>query len=518
MAYISNSTQKPVKWGLTIPQNPKLPTPTFNTAQTTPATRGGTVNVAGAVTSATGGQSGPQSTLNTTTASTPQTAQTSTPPTTYANAPQPDLNGLITGLKGLSTGLQDYRTKGLLTPPTTAPTPTTPLSGFVGGLQDKSDPSRDQQAYLKQLARASERGNLIGEQAQQIANKYGSEINRVGQLGGGAVAGAKSTGTDVVGRGNAAIASESASNRINALSAALASELQGTQQQLTGAEQGITGLTNALQGANTQQQLGISALGTGGQLAMPSPAQYGQTVFDPTTGSYTSGGNMDPQVQAQNLAQQVISGAMTYDQALASLGYAGQAGTNFLNNAITGVGGNPLQLQAQGAGQQANVATQTTAGTDIARQGLGDATQQYVQLTNFAQAASQQASDLLNIMNTAEINGQPLIRANMAINRIAEEVSDPNIRAFQTSLQEARNLYARLLSTGGSTPTANDERALVALDGNSTPEATAAAIEQLESSVGNILRAQAGAMQQYQQNLGSGNGSYSGGSGSIWDW
>ena len=64
------------------------------------------------------------------------------------------------------------------------------------------------------------KGEQIGNRAAEISDMYGSEIARVGRLGAGAVAGAQSTGTDVVGRGNAAIASQSASNRISALGAA----------------------------------------------------------------------------------------------------------------------------------------------------------------------------------------------------------------------------------------------------------------------------------------------------------
>jgi hypothetical protein len=48
------------------------------------------------------------------------------------------------------------------------------------------------------------------------------------------------------------------------------------------------------------------------------------------------------------------------------------------------------------------------------------------------------------------------------------------------------------------------EGALIALDGNSTPQATAAAIQQLENSVRNILTAQQNAVQTYQSNLGGG--------------
>lgn len=409
--------------------------------------------------------------------------------------------------------------KGLLptpTPITTTkqPEPTTGFGGFVTGLQGASRPNKTQTGLVQYVMDASREGKRIGEEAARISAMYGNEIARVGQLGAGAVAGAKTTGTDVVGRGNAAIASESASNRIASLSAAQAAALQGTQQQLTGAEQGITGLTNALTGANVQQQLGISALGTGANITAPSPAQYGQTVFNPYTGQYT-GGNLDPQTQAQTLAQRVMSGQMTYDQALASLSYAGNAGTNFLNNAIATSGGNPLQLQAQGAGQQANISTQTTAGTDIARQGLAQATQDYVQLNSAAQFANQQSSAVSDILAQTGLNSVSSTDYNKALNTIKGKFSDVNFQALNTALREAQIAYTNVLSSAGLTPTGSETQALATLSLDSSAEAINASIQQLENAVARRLQAQYGAVQQYNQNLGSGNtlGGSSGGGG-----
>jgi hypothetical protein len=387
---------------------------------------------------------------------------------------------------------------------------------------DASKPSKAQRDYLRKLEKQSQAGKEAANRAADISDMYGGEIARVGRLGAGAVAGAKTTGTDVVGRGNAAIASESASNRIAALGAAQAAALQGTGQQLTAAEQGITGLTSALQGANTQQQLAQQALAQGGQLAMPSPAQYGQTVFDPTTGGF-SGGNLDPQQQAGNLAQQVMSGQMTYDQALASLGYAGQAGTNFLNNAITGAGGNPLQLQAQNAAQQANIATQGTAGTEIARQGLQQMTQQYVDTTTAAEFAHQQANAVSNILEQTGLNNISSTDYNKALNQLKGRFSDVNFAALNTALTEAQVAYTNLLSTGGGTPSGREAQAIGTLNINQSAAAINASIQELENAVSRRLQAQYGALQQYNQNLGTGGtvgGSQpsAGGSGSIWDW
>lgn len=512
-------------WGIPQANNYQFPMPSFNTANSTPASAqppapitrsGGTPYKP-----STPVDNSPQYKGTTGVASNPTTSTTTLPYGQNSGDGQPDYSGILSGLMKLRDGLQSYQTnqssntnKGLLE----APKPSA-FSQFTSGLQKASKPSKEQQKYLLRLEQQATKGEEAAREARRISDLYGGEIARVGQLGAGAVAGAKSTGTDVVGRGNANIAAESASNRINALSAAQSAALQGTQQQLTANEQGINAFNNALTGANTQQGLGINALQAGGTLAMPSPAQYGQTVFDPTTGQYT-GGNLDPQTQATNLAQQVMSGAMTYDQALASLGYAGQAGTNFLNNAITGAGGNPLQLQARGAGQQANISTQTTAGTDIARQGLGSATEQYVNLNTNAQYANQQASAVSQILASTGLNNISSIDYNKALRNIQERFSDPDRIALQTALREAQIAYTNLLSTAGLTPSGSEAQALSTLNFDHSAEAINASIQQLENAVARRLQAQYGAVQQYNQNLGTGGtlGGNTQGSGGLYDW
>ena len=513
---ISNTTQG-VKWGLNLPKT-SLPYPSFNTANSTPAVLNKPVPLANTPTTVNKPNVATKQPTNTTSYGTTTPQQATQPVNQGTN---PNLNNLITGLTSLGTGLQNYadsQKKGLIAPPTSQPVGT--FGNFVTGLQEAGKPSKTQSDYLKKVEKASQQGTQVGQEARKISDMYGKEIARVGELGAGGVAGAKSTGTQPIGAGNAAIAAESASNRIAALSAAQVAALQGTGQQLTASEQGLTGMTSALQGANTQQQLAQTALTSGGQLAIPSPAAYGQTVFDPTTGTYTgAGGNLDPQVQAQQLAQQIMSGRMTYDQAISSLSYAGQAGTNFLNNAITAAGGNALQLQATGAGQQANVATQTTAGTEIARQGLATATQDYVNMNTASQYAHQQAGAVSNILASAGLNSVSSTDYNKALNNLKGRFSDVNYASLQASLIEAQAAYSSLLSLGGGTPSGREEQALSTLNINQSAAAINASIQELESAVARRLQAQYGALQQYNTNLGTG-GTLGGstGSGGLYDW
>lgn len=206
---------------------------------------------------------------------------------------------------------------------------------------------------------------------------------------------------------------------------ALSSEL-GAQSQLYSA---------GLQG--TQQQL--SGLGTAGNLTQPNPTAYGQTTFDPVTNSFGSGSsNLDPQTQATSLAQQVMSGKMTYDQALSSLGYAGGVGSNFLNNAITSAGGNPLNLQASGSAQQGIVSGQAT---QIA--GYQSALQQGQNLGN-------QLSDLITKFG---LNPNDINAVNTGIQAIAKNTSDPRYQILQNYVNDIANTYAQVLTPPGGSST-----------------------------------------------------------------
>lgn len=387
-------------------------------------------------------------------------------------------------------------------------------NGLVTDLAARSKASAEQKRIQRQLEQEALKNKQIGEEAKNISAMYGKEIATLGKLGAGAVAGDLSTGSSVVGSGNAAIASQSVSDRMQALGKAQEAALQGTGQQLTGQSQAMQGINQALGSANTQQQLGISGLSNAAGYAQPNPAAYGQTVFDPLSGQY-SGGNLDPQTQATNLAQQVTSGRMTYDQALASLGYAGSAGANFLNNAITQSGGNPLQLQAQGSAAQSNIGTQNTAQTDISRAGLEAATREYIDMNTAAQFAHQQAAAVNDILDKTGLNNLNSIDANKVLRELGRRLSDTDRTALNTAFQEAQAAYAGLLSAAGGLPTANEQRAMSTLSIDSSAAAIKTSIQELENAVARRLQTKQQARDFYQQNLGGGQAA-SGGFAETW--
>jgi len=191
-------------------------------------------------------------------------------------------------------------------------------------------------------------------------------------------------------------------------------------------------VSNALSGQG--QQIGAleSALGT---LTQTTPAPYGTPLYQPSTGQFlnSGGGNLDPQTQAINLAKQVMNGQITYDQALSSLGYAGNIGTTFLNNAITSAGGNPLQLQSQGAGQQSVL--QSIPGlqsANTAAEGIKNTITSYLAQNPNLNASQFAGSNILQRW----ING--------------EQLTDPKYKTLFNYLDEYTNTLAPILGVGGN--------------------------------------------------------------------
>jgi hypothetical protein len=244
-------------------------------------------------------------------------------------------------------------------------------------LNDASQTGKSQKQLLKKLQTVSGQNENIANEAKAVSDKYASQIARVGELGAGAVAGNLSTGTNIVGSGNAAIASQSASQRMSALSEAQQAALQGTQQQLTANDQQANALYNALSGANTQQAQTITGLSNTTNYAQPVQVAPGSTLFTPT-GEQVAGGlggyvnyqtaeqvmglisqypdagyryneNLSPQ-QNLELAQNAIKQSPNYQR-----GTFGVAGANsYIGGQQLGAAGQltqqASQIQTQGAG------------------------------------------------------------------------------------------------------------------------------------------------------------------------
>lgn len=352
-----------------------------------------------------------------------------------------------TSSKVQQTATAQYDTNGQYVGTTPAGTPTNNGSagpntfpGIIGGLTTAAqNGSGTANVASAGLLNAPNQNAAIGQKAQQIADSYGKQIADVGAKGASFEGGQLTTGTSPVAQGNAAITAQTTAAQQQALATGEAADLQGIGYQLTGQNQGQAGLTSAANIGQTGQSLEQSGLNQAGQLTQPSTSAYGQTVFDPTTGTFKSGSsNLDPQTQAGTLAQQVQSGQITYEQALASMGYAGAAGTNFLNNAITAAGGNPLQLQAQGSAQQGIIGTQQG---QIA--GYQSALQQGQNLQ----------SQLTNLINTFGLNPNDVNAVNTGLQKIAQNTSSPQYQILSNYVNDIANTYSQVLTPAGGSQT-----------------------------------------------------------------
>lgn len=338
-------------------------------------------------------------------------AITSLPPT--GTTPNDPITNIPLSSVAAASKTPDTSTPGTLAPQAGDAPPTFP--GLVGALANTSQNPNPQIAQ-------------ITKQEQDLANEYGGAL----------------------------------ANASNGAGLADAQEArQSNLRQAEGAQ--MAGLAAAGATANTAQSNVQSGLNSAAGLAAPILGQYGQNNYG--IGGNTSGGNLDPQTQAKSLAQKVMTNSMTYDQALSSLGYAGDVGTTFLNDAITAAGGNPLQLQSQGAGQQ-NVLQGIPAlqSANTAAQGIGNT------ITSFLQ-------------QHPEVNSSPLAIGNAAQQWLqGKQLTDPTYQTLFNYLNEYTNTLAPILGVGGDATNLKTEIAQGFINAN----ASGSSISQVLQSIGRL--------------------------------
>lgn len=362
--------------------------------------------------------------------------------------------------------------------------------GLVKRVAGAGTANKTQTGLLSNLQQTAEGNQAIGQQAQDIANKYAPEINRIGQLGAGAVAGNLSTGSNVVGSGNANLAAQSVSSRIQALQNAQNSELAGVEKQLTAQGQTANAYNQALTGANTQQGQQISALGTAAGYTQPVQVPYSNQYIDPTTGQAIGGqGGGSLQSAVQSIAQQVQNGTMSYDQGVQALSGYGQGGMNALQQALGG-GFSPLQSNATAAANQAATLQTGTIGGELTKQ------------------ADTVVQHMLTLKNTyKELSAQFGIPAiNQAFNYVGGKLGSGPLQSYKIALTNVRDELAKILG-GGTSTEGTRATAESLLPNNMTPAQIDAAIttatELMNSKIQEYTRApQYGNQQQSNNQMG----------------
>lgn len=183
--------------------------------------------------------------------------------------------------------------------------------------------------------------------------------------------------------------------------------------------------------ATTGQGQQLSALGTAAGLGQPSPAAFGQTVFDPLTGQYTGGGGL-PAETMQQYAQMAASGqyasipsSITSNPVLsAQLNQAAKAiNPNF----------NPITSVAQG-------------------DSASDLTRQASEIQAIANGAEANFALLVDTARKGQVNDTTV----PILNRLQQNVqrglaSAESIALFRATLESVRAQYASILGGGQAT-------------------------------------------------------------------
>lgn len=236
---------------------------------------------------------------------------------------------------------------------------------------------------------------------------------------------------------------------------ALSSELQG--------ESNLAGI------GTSQQGLQQSALSSAGGLTQPQNI-FG-TLTDPTTGL-----PVNPQQGAQiqstvtNLAQNVTSGKMSYQDALSQLGSYGPNVQNALLQTIQQ--SNPNFNVNQNIG--ASSATQNI---------VGNQSQQIATFQSALQQGQNLQSQLTDLISTFGLNPNDINAANSGLQAIARNTSSPQYKILQNYVNDIANTYAQVLTpTGGSQTDTTRSIASSMLDATASGQSILAVMQSLDQA------------------------------------
>lgn len=235
---------------------------------------------------------------------------------------------------------------------------------------------------------------------------------------------------------------------------ALAGQFQG-QSNLVNA--GLTGTGQELSGLNTSAGL-------------TKPEGNFPFVFNPATGQFSAPGvggtgsagaasgaptvTYNPTQDAQTFAQAVIQNKVPYADAVNAMGYAGSTGKTLLTNAITSLGGNLTQIEAQQGAIQSNIQTAGTAGVNAQNAAYGTNYQNYLQTGGQLQNVSGLGNLLLTTAEGGQINPFAPQFANQTLAQFRNQLSSPAQAQFNSTLAAFQGAASQLLAnSSGQIPT-----------------------------------------------------------------
>lgn len=204
------------------------------------------------------------------------------------------------------------------------------------------------------------------------------------------------------------------------------------QNAIASEAQGATNLFSpALSTASATQGQQFGAAQNAAGLAQPSPAAYGQTVFNPASGEYTDGGGLPPEVMRQ-YAQMAANGQIASIPASITGNTVLSAQLNAAAKAI-----NPNFTPITSAAQGSSAADLTGQASAIQAQANG---------------AEANFDLMLNIAKQGGVNDANVPILNTLQNNVNRGLtSSAAVANFQSLIQSVRSQYASIL--GGGTVT-----------------------------------------------------------------
>jgi hypothetical protein len=311
------------------------------------------------------------------------------------------------------------------TPP--APTPTT-FPGMLGSVASQGAQPSSLTQNAGALAQQAATG-VAGLQKDIAASKIGA-AERLADLGSSPVAGSSQMG----------------------LAGVISGKATAEQQALASEAQALSNLYSPAIGAATTgqgQQFGAAQSAAG--LAQPSTAAVGQTTFNPLTGKYEGGvGGLDESTMATYaslLAQGAGSQIPASIMGNAALSAQLQTMAKQINPSY-----NPVTTPASAAATAQNVTALGTAGTAGVAAAQSAQQQQVQQWTSSLQQARNLGSQLTDLITSFGLNPNDINVANVGLQKIASNTSDPRYQALNSYVADLANTYAQVLTPpGGST-------------------------------------------------------------------
>lgn len=377
------------------------------------------------------------------------------------------------GLIGNSTGT---------TAPSTATPPTFP--GIVGSLANTSTGgSANATNATTGLLGSPDQNAQIANQARDIGTTYGNNISKISNYGD-ALAGSYTNGAGLapVSQGLAGQAQQTTAAEVQGQQAAENAALAPLNQELAAQNQAQSGLASAGGIANTQQGQVQSGLTSAGSLAQPQLGSIGQVPFSPTEGS---------------------QGAV--------LGSTQPGGVAAAGNLLGQLQGAQAAGAAPGQAQASNIQTSGTAITGANAKGLADSIQQETELNTAATNASALANQVSDALKNSGLDMTNSTDANTALNNLQSRLGNAAYTQLNIAVNDARNAYAAILQSTGSTPTDAGDKANQNISANMSPKQILGAIDQLTQGV-NARQTSAHQQTQNYKNQLNGSGSSGGGS------